>query len=214
MNEYRERDEQKSATILYFPRKRGRPKSAQKGSDSGTPELAMKRLLGETAETLDLCLERGIINAQQHWCGIHLRWLYTLRYGAPGLRAIDPTHIGGMEVKIDDPEWRIAREKEYSDAIKKITVSGHALLLMNLCIYNERPKFLNLTSQTMNKDLKETTEMLANLRDGRIYSQNFGEDRCFADFIFVWQQASYLADRPEQLLYLQIEELFLHFLKL
>src|SRR5271154_1852352 len=111
--------------ILTFPRRRGRPRSAQRGSDSGTPELVMKRLLGETAESLDLCLERGIITRQQHWCGIHLRWLYTLRYGAPGVRAVDPTHLGGTEISLDDPEWRSAREKEYHDAMKKLTDSGH-----------------------------------------------------------------------------------------
>ncbi len=94
-------------------------------------------------ETLDLCLEREIITHQQHWCGIHLRWLYTLRYGAPGIRALDPTHLGGIEISIDDPEWRNAREKEYHEAMSKLSDSGHALLLVNICIHNERPKFLH-----------------------------------------------------------------------
>ena len=93
-----------SAIILHFPRRRGRPKSVHHGIDRGTPELAQKRLRGETTETLDLCLERGLITPQQHWCGIHLRWLYTLRYGAPGVRSIDPTHTKGIEIKTDDPQ--------------------------------------------------------------------------------------------------------------
>ena len=130
------------ATILSFSRRRrGRPKSMRKGVDTGTPELAIKRQIGETAETLDLCLKRGLITEEQHWCGIHLRWLYTLRYGAPGIRAIDPTHARGMEVKPDDPQWRAQREREYHEAIR--TLGGHALLLMNVCVYNERPAFLN-----------------------------------------------------------------------
>ena len=158
-------DEQKmskNVVILNFPRKRGRPKSAHRGIDIGTPELVMKRQSGETAETLDLCLERGLIDAQQHWCGIHLRWLYTLRYGAPGIRAIDPTHAKGIEIKMDDPQWRAEREKEYHEAINKITLSGHIILLVNVCVYNERPKFLN----TIRGDALESAETIARLRAG------------------------------------------------
>lgn len=154
------------AIILRFPRRRGRPRSAQRGADTGTPELVMKRLLGETAEALDLCLERGIITREQHWCGIHLRWLYTLRHGAPGVRAIDPTHLGGTEPKVDDPEWREAREKEYHEAVKKVTRSGHVQMLMNICVYNERPRFLNLNRPVTQKRHLEISNSLEKLRDG------------------------------------------------
>ena len=126
----------------------------------------MKRLMGATAEALDLCLERGIITREQHWCGVHLRWLYTLRHGAPGVRAIDPTHLGGTETKIDDQQWRSAREKEYHDAIKKLVQSGSVTQLINLCIYNERPKFLSLHQPVSQKKLVETTGMIVSLRDG------------------------------------------------
>lgn len=95
--------EQPRAAILSFPRRRGRPRTAHKGRDLDTPELAQKRRTGETTETLDLCLERGIITHRQHWSGIHLRWLYTLRYGAPGIRAVDPAHVRGLDLKLDDP---------------------------------------------------------------------------------------------------------------
>jgi len=155
-----------SATILNFPRKRGRPKSAHRGSDSGTPELVMKRLLGETAETLDLCLERGILTSEQHWCGIHLRWLYTLRHGVPSVRAMDPTHFGGIEIKIDDQEWRIAREKEYHEAIKKIGVGGYTPLIMGICVYNERPAFLKARSGKLIALSKNAVVIIENLRNG------------------------------------------------
>ena len=104
----------------------------------------MKRLLQQTTEALDLYLERDLITPRQHWCGIHFRWLYTLRNGAPGIRAIDPTHIGGMEIKLDDPAWREEREKEYLEAVKILYRHHCALLLINICIHNERPKFLSL----------------------------------------------------------------------
>ena len=160
--------------ILHFPRKRGRPRSAHKGIDIGTPELVMKRQAGETAETLDLCLARGLISTQQHWCGIHLRWLYTLRYGAPGIRAVNPTHTKGMEVKMDDPKWRAERELEYNEAIKKLSASGYALLLMNVCVYNERPKFLN-NVRGDNRELLEKMNILCTGLD--ILVRLWGRDR-------------------------------------
>jgi hypothetical protein len=166
MSDHTEETPRPSAIILRFPRKRGRPKSIPRGTDYGTPELSLKRLRGETAETLDLCLERALITREQHWCGIHLRWLYTLRHGAPSVRAIDPTHLGGIEPKPEDPEWRGAREKEYHEAIKKLADKGNVPLLMNLCVYNERPKFLNLRQPAPGKRLTETETMLRDLRAG------------------------------------------------
>lgn len=144
------------ATILHFPRRRGRPKTARPQRDTGTPELVMKRLRQETAEALDLCLERGIITLEQHWCGVHLRWLYTLRYGAPGMRALDPTHLGGRETKTDDQEWRIAREKEYHEAVKELASCGLGAAVMDLCIHNVRAGFLNARSaRTIKKHERE-----------------------------------------------------------
>lgn len=155
-----------NATILVFPRKRGRPKTIHRGIDRGTPELLQKRRNGETTETLDYCLERGFITKQQHWCGIHLRWLYTLRHGAPSVRAIDLTHNGGMEIKTDDPQWRTEREKEYHEAIRNITQSGHALLLMNICIYNERPKLLSHPTKASKADSSEMAAFKNKLQSG------------------------------------------------
>lgn len=128
--------------------------------------MVMKRVFGLTAEALDLCLERGIIRDEQHWCGIHLRWLYTLRHGVPSVRAIDPSHFGGGEPKNEDPEWRAAREKEYNEAITLLTRSGHALLLLNLCVYNERPKYLNFSPAEIKTTLPYITDSIARLRDG------------------------------------------------
>lgn len=152
------------AVILRFPRKRGRPRSTLRGTDTGTPELVMKRLLGETAEALDICLERGIITPEQHWCGVHLRWLHTLRHGAPGVRAIDPTHIGGIENNLDAPEWRIAREKEYHDAVTKLMRGKQDVaLIMNLCVYNERPHFLH---KNVGNRKADHTKFIASLQEG------------------------------------------------
>lgn len=152
--------------ILTFSRSRGRPKNNRPMIDTGTPETVMKRLLGVTTEALDLCLEHGIITQKQHWCGIHLRWLYTLRHGVPSVRATDLSYIGGCEQKssdYEDPLWRASREKEYNNAISTLTQSGHALLIINLCIYNEFPKSINFSALNMKKN---TYYYISNLRNG------------------------------------------------
>lgn len=156
--------ENPAAAILRFPRKRGRPRASRPSSDTGTPELVMKRLMGETTEALDLCFERGILTREQHWCGVHLRWLYTLRYGAPGVRAVDPTHLGGIEISTDDPEWRAAREQEYHEAVRALGV--RALAVLNLCVYNERPKFLARREEITAARARMIGEMIGAIREG------------------------------------------------
>lgn len=141
--------EHQSPKILSFSRRRGRPKSNRPLHDVGTPETVMKRLLGITTEALDLCLEKGIITKQQHWCGIHLRWLYTLRYGVPGVRTTNLTYMestGHKSSDYEDPLWRASREKEYNDAVNFLTKSGYSLLLINLCVYNEIPNFFTISA--------------------------------------------------------------------
>lgn len=131
---------------MTFTTRRGRPPkpSFPAGADLGTPELSMKRTLGVTDETIDLCLARTLIDHDQHWCGVHLRWLYTLRYGAPGVRAVDPTHLGGILRLTDDPDWRREREKEYHDAVQLLDRARLLQVALNACVYNTRPAFLAL----------------------------------------------------------------------
>ena len=128
---------------MAFSSRRGRPRSeAAPAVDLGTPELIRKRALNITHEAIDLCLERELIGADQHWCAIHLRWLYTLRYGAPGVRAVDPTHLGGRETLSDNPEWRREREREYQDAVLMLGNGARANRLLALCVFNQHPRAL------------------------------------------------------------------------
>jgi phosphoenolpyruvate carboxykinase (ATP) len=48
---------------MAFSSRRGRPRALSGVPDTGTPELRRKRDLGITAEPIDLCLTRGIIDA-------------------------------------------------------------------------------------------------------------------------------------------------------
>lgn len=129
--------------ILYFPCKRGRPKKiAAQETDLGTPELQAKRAEHLTMEPLDLCLHLKLITPEQHWCGIHLRWLYTLKYGAPSVKALDLAPLGNITPAQDDPIWRAEREEEYTEAMELLR-SGHCeKAVLALCVHHERPKLL------------------------------------------------------------------------
>ncbi len=128
-----------------FRSRRGRPPLERPQTDLGTPELILKRAHGETAETLDLCLERGIITPSQHRYGLRFRWLYTLRYGAPSVSAFDISDPAGgpSSARPDDPQWRLTREAEYHHAATHLKSTGCYVPVMQYCVYNERALFAN-----------------------------------------------------------------------
>lgn len=130
--------------VIRLPSGRGRPRKAMPSStDLGTPELIMKRTLGLTAEPLDRCLERRIIDEDQHWCGMHLRWLYTLRYGVPGVSSLALDDAQRGLATEDDPLWRAAREEEFHEAANLLKEKRRYHPLVQLCIHNEVPLFLS-----------------------------------------------------------------------
>ena len=134
---------------MAFSTRRGRPpKPEAHYHDPGTPELIFKRLHSTTAEAADICLERGIIDNEQHWCILHLRWLHTLRHGTVNVRAVDLTSVNGRDNVSDDLEWRADREREYADAVQALRRMGQDTLVISLAVYDHRPHFLFLTSSS------------------------------------------------------------------
>lgn len=127
---------------MAFSSRRGRPRANSGVPDTGTPELRQKRRHFLTAEPIDLCLEKGIISPQQHRSGLHLRWLYTLRYGAPSLTTRyfreDPVTTHNT-----CEHWRSAREQEYLLATRLLVAQRYDSAILRLTIYNELPAFLN-----------------------------------------------------------------------
>ena len=129
---------------MAFTTLRGRPRKPVIAQDPGTPELRLKHALKITLEPIDLCLEKNLISHEQHWCGLHLRWLYTLRYGAPSLTTIYADRdLAGSALKTDDPEWRRLREQEYKEAIALLHQEQRYEPVMRLAVHNELPAFLN-----------------------------------------------------------------------
>ena len=132
---------------MTFSTRRGRPKTARAETDLGTAELQRKRAHGLTQEPIDLCLERRIITPAQHWCGLHLRWLYTLRYGAPAVSSSLRALAGHASIRPDDPEWRAAREQEFAEAARLLRQERCYQAVASLVIFNERPRFLEVARQ-------------------------------------------------------------------
>lgn len=129
---------------MAFSTKRGRPRKEPHAPDLGTPELRFKHALGQTTEPIDLCLERALITPEQHWCGLHLRWLHTLRHGAARLTTRYHWEGTGI-VPVDDPGWRASREREYHDAVLLLRSKRHFDPVMRLTVFNELPPFLDRT---------------------------------------------------------------------
>lgn len=164
---------QPSAQILRFSPlsglrtgRRGRPRSAPKGTDTGTPELLRKRQLGQTTESLDLCLERQLITQRQHWCGMHLRWLFTLRHGTPGLRAYDPALASSPYSRTEDNSWRQEREQEFREALVALSQCGSIAIVVNISVYNERPAFLNPPTRLSARQAQQNSLMLTQFSEG------------------------------------------------
>ena len=129
---------------MAFSTRRGRPpKPAANATDPGTAELRLKHALGLTAEPIDRCLERQLITPAQHWCGLHLRWLYTVRYGAPVTTTRYAATSDMPPRADDDPHWRSEREREYAEARMILRERQFYEPVMRLCIYNESPVFLS-----------------------------------------------------------------------
>ena len=126
---------------MPFPTRRGRPRKdptlAQK--DLGTPELQRKRQLSETTEAIDLLLQRGQISMPQHWCALHFRWLYTLRYGAPTVQSLDPLRVQGFHAPRTITEWQEDREKEWKDALEMLRRYRCLQVVLDSAVYNEPP---------------------------------------------------------------------------
>ena len=74
---------------------------------------------------------------------MHLRWLYTLKFGSPNIAAGDMEIFYGRELKLEDPIWQEHREREYKQAINSLREIKAHKLVMNIAIFNIYPKFLD-----------------------------------------------------------------------
>lgn len=128
---------------MAFTSRRGRPRAHRLPADPGTPELRLKHALGLTREPLDHCLEKRLITADQHRAGVHFRWLYTLRYGLPTVRALDLSALpGAPRATAEDDPWRQGREVEFREAARVLNNSGCLRAVLAVCVMQHAPACL------------------------------------------------------------------------
>ena len=122
---------------MGFTVKRGRPKTSPMGRipDFGTEQLQAKRRQNATIEPLDLLLQKSLISTEQHSAGIHLRWLYTLKMGAPNISASNLDEFSGRELRQEDDNWREKRELEYNCAVEILQNSGSFKQVMDIAVF-------------------------------------------------------------------------------
>ena len=155
---------------MGFSNKRGRPKKAKPVAggkeeiDLGTAELQKKRRRNLTLEPIDICRSKGLIDEAEHSAALHFRWLYTLRFGAAGISALDLTSLNGREIRDFDEGRQAEREREYAAAVEKLRGVGALKVVMNTVIFNHKPKFL--TRSTDLAQIKLNASETAKLREG------------------------------------------------
>ncbi len=154
-----------------FSTKRGRPRKildcSQNNHDNGTPELQRKIIELQTKEPIDLLLEKRLISNDEHRAAMHFRWLYTLRYGIPSVRAIDTTRIYGIDRKLNDEEWLTKREEEYKEATEILKKANSLSKVINIVIHNAFPDYLKpQMNMKINKTALKNEKSLLLLKEG------------------------------------------------
>ena len=136
---------------MAFTSRRGRPKKQeQQENDAGTPELQRKKHQGLTSEPLDWLRQKGLITPQQHWCGLHFRWLYTLRYGSATVQSLDTSRVKGLLNLPEYEEWQGDRESEWKSALAALRFPHYLQVLLCYCVYQQNVPNIWLCSNTDN----------------------------------------------------------------
>lgn len=120
---------------MGFSSKRGRPKQVRPIKDLGTKELQKKREQNVTIEPLDLFLQKSLITENQHWAGMHLRWLFTIKMGAPNISASRVDLFEGRDLRQREEAWQVQRQAEYDTAVKVLHNCRAFSAVLNLAVY-------------------------------------------------------------------------------
>ncbi len=133
---------------MSFTSKRGRPPANMAGltlieggkQEDIKPKIRPKSRINR--EPIDICHEKGLISDDQHRAAIHFRWLYSLRFGAPGVSATDYDRMSGRQLRDNDPKWQEEREREYAMAVEKLRMCGALKIVLNLAVFNHVPRYM------------------------------------------------------------------------
>lgn len=126
------------AIMARFSTRRGRPRTRNCAPDKGTPELRKKRAETLTSEAIDLCYRRGLITERAHRHALHFRWLYTIRFGAPAVQALDISQSQhGRHQTTEDSPWRIARQQEYRQAAMALEARNALVAVLRVAVFDD-----------------------------------------------------------------------------
>ena len=153
---------------MRFTTRRGRPKSEKSDKiDRGTIQLQQKVGAGHTKEAIDICYDREIINQPEYRAALHFRWLYTVRFGAPDVSAVDLDGYMGKDVsQYTDDFWHEQREKEYAMATERLRSDGALKIIMNVVIFNYFPRFLTGINATSPSQVAQNEKEIIKLSEG------------------------------------------------
>lgn len=126
--------------------------------DKGTKELKEKKLFHLTDEPLDLCLEKKIITEDEHKVGIHLRWLYSIKFGIQNVTTRPKFIIDDDFSPVRDEMWLTRKNFEYRKAVDGLISAGCLKDVMNLCIFGKSPSFLYQSQRTLRYNRKKFEE--------------------------------------------------------
>jgi hypothetical protein len=155
---------------MSFTSKRGRPLAANKLKviEGGRQESldANQRKLRINREPIDIYYDKGLIDDSAHWAGLHFRWLYTLKFGAPGISAIDIDRENGRAPALHDPLWQEEREKEYAMAVEKLRNLGALKIVLNIAVFGHFPKYMQIGRPTRKDYTRNNLNEVLKLREG------------------------------------------------
>lgn len=151
---------------MGFSSKRGRPASSSLKVIEGGKQIksaeSKKPRMHITREPIDICQKKGLITSEEHWAAIHFRWLYTIKFGAPGISALEYDKMNAHGPKITDPLWQEMREREYAMAVEKLRKSGALKIVLNIAVFGYLPGFLSHSGSNrryMNNNYSEITKL-------------------------------------------------------
>ncbi len=180
--------------------KRGRPRIYYKC----TPELKKKHSMSLTKDPVDLCLEYGYINLEQHQYGLRFRWLYRKRFGNKMIKSqiVDATKqksYYNYTNSVEPTKHEIDLNDEYTDLIMHLEKEKCLKIIQNLWIYSCTPLIVILRLASSNQVAAAETHLTASrfLKASDELRNIQQAMKCLCDF-YLKKQRNYQPLQPRQ----------------
>lgn len=108
-------------------------------------------------ESIDTCLQNGLLTLSQHRLALKLRWLYTVQFGLPTVSAYNILKIKGRDIPKYDEQKLFELRDEYKRVTEYLLMQNKLAgrLFMSVVIHNKIPKINEYNDvQSMAKHLE------------------------------------------------------------